>query len=189
MRIIAGTAGGRRIEAPQGDGTRPTHDRVREAVFSMIGPFFDGGRALDLFAGSGSLGLEAVSRGVDECLFFDADRRAVSVVQGNIKSLDMHKHCRVTCAKFQQALDSVTGKFDLIFLDPPYDAGYMLPALEKILARDLLNDEATVFCEIRAGTEFVPPEGLTQIKRRKYGMAEVIILKKTKVEETGGEQT
>ncbi len=182
MRIIAGTVGGRRIEAPQGDGTRPTHDRVREAVFSMIGPFFDGGRALDLFAGSGSLGLEAVSRGMDECLFFDADRRAVSVVQGNIKSLGLQKQCRAACAKFQQALESVSGKFDLIFLDPPYDAGYMMPVLEKILSRDLLQDDGTIFCEIRAGADFSAPEGLTQIKRRKYGMAEVIILKKAEKE-------
>ena len=182
MRIIAGTVGGRRIEAPQGDGTRPTHDRVREAVFSMIGPFFDGGRALDLFAGSGSLGLEAVSRGIDECLFFDADRRAVSVVQGNIKSLGLQKQCRATCAKFQQALESVSGKFDLIFLDPPYDAGYMMPVLEKILSRDLLQDDGTIFCEIRAGAEFIAPDGFDEIKRRKYGMAEVIILKKAEKE-------
>ena len=182
MRIIAGTVGGRRIEAPQGDGTRPTHDRVREAVFSMIGPFFNGGRALDLFAGSGSLGLEAVSRGMDECLFFDADRRAVSVVQGNIKSLGLQKQCRAACAKFQQALESVSGKFDLIFLDPPYDAGYMMPVLEKILSRDLLQDDGTIFCEIRTGADFTAPKGLTQIKRRKYGMAEVIILKKAEKE-------
>ncbi len=180
MRIIAGSARGRRIDAPQGENTRPTHDRVREALFSMIGPYFDGGRALDLFAGSGSLGLEAISRGVSECVFCDADRRAIAVIQNNIKTLGMHKQSRVYCVKFQQALEMVSGKFDLIFLDPPYDLGYMTPVLEKIMERNLLADDGIVFCEIRSGSEVEVPEGLNEIKRKKYGMAEVIILEKAK---------
>lgn len=183
MRIIAGTARGRRIDAPQGDNTRPTHDRVREAVFSMIGPYFDGGRALDLFAGSGSLGLEAISRGVEECIFCDADRRAIAVIQNNIKTLGMQKQSRVHCVKFQQALETVSGKFDLIFLDPPYDLGYMEPVLQKIMERDLLSDDGIVFCEIRAGAAFEAPAGLSEVKHKKYGMAEVIILEKAKGED------
>ena len=83
MRIIAGSVGSRRLEAPPGEGPRPTHDRVREAVFSMLGAYFDGGCVLDLFAGSGALGLEALSRGMTRAVFCDCDRTAAKVVEKN----------------------------------------------------------------------------------------------------------
>lgn len=179
MRIIAGSARGRRIESPRGEGTRPTHDRVREAVFSMLGAYFDGGHVLDLFAGSGALGLEAISRGADSCVFCDRDRNAARVVTHNAQTLGFEKACRVLCSPWQHALETCSGHpFDLIFLDPPYEAGYLLPALERIDALALLRDGGTIVCEMRSNASLQAPACYRAIKEKSYGMARVILLQK-----------
>ena len=179
MRIIAGTAGGRRIEAPLGDATRPTHDRVREAVFSMLGTYLHGEVVLDLFAGSGALGLEALSRGAAQCMFADCDRRAAGVIHRNIDSLAFAARANVYCLPWQQTLRRVHGMhFDLVFLDPPYEGGYMEPALAQILQDNLLAQDARVVCEIRSSAALCVPDAFCVVKHKRYGMAQIYILQR-----------
>ena len=120
MRIVAGTLGGRRLKAPPGRGTRPTSDRVREALFSILGSV-DGVRVLDLFAGSGALGIEALSRGAASAVFVDSDPRAVAAVRANLEDLELDAsvHRRDALAYLRSAPE---GPFGLVFLDPPYSS-------------------------------------------------------------------
>ncbi|MGI6003861.1 MAG: 16S rRNA (guanine(966)-N(2))-methyltransferase RsmD [Christensenellales bacterium] len=175
MRIIAGSAGGRRLVSPPGQNARPTHERVREAVFSMLTPFLSGGRVLDLFAGSGAMGLEALSRGMDEAIFVDADRGAVRTIQSNIEALGFNR-CRVLHMDALRALDREKGPFDLAFVDPPYDAGLMMPALEKLAANKLIAPGARIVCERRFGDETPVPGAYDLLRRRRYGIAEILLL-------------
>ena len=121
MRVIAGTYGGRNLKAPPGAGTRPTSDRVREALFSILGGRVGEARVLDLFAGSGALGLEALSRGAREVTFVDDDRAAISAIRANLAALKTGAGVRQTDAlRFLTAASHSGAQYDLVFLDPPY---------------------------------------------------------------------
>ncbi len=144
MRVIAGAYGGRRLRAPSGRATRPTADRVREAVFSMLGSV-TGMRVLDLFAGSGALGIEALSRGAREAVFVDSDRRAIDAVAANLAELGIEAavHRRDALA-FIGALGEEL-RFDLVFVDPPYDSALRLaPELSRRLPALLAPDALIV---------------------------------------------
>jgi 16S rRNA (guanine966-N2)-methyltransferase len=139
MRIVAGTLGGRRLKAPAGRGTRPTSDRVREALFSILGDIANA-RVLDLFAGSGALGLEALSRGAKTAVFVDTDPKAIAAIGANLDALDLLApvHKRDALAYLHNASD---GPFDLVFLDPPYSsaselAGPLSERLPSVLTED-----------------------------------------------------
>jgi len=124
MRIIAGEWGGRQIRAPKGKGTRPTADRVREAWMSAMGPSIPGARVLDLFAGSGALGLECLSRGAREVVFVERARSALRVLRANIEELEAHHRCRVVVGDALTLAGSLEpGAFDLAVADPSYDSG------------------------------------------------------------------
>lgn len=123
MRVISGEAKGRPLKAVPGEGTRPTADKVKEAIFSMIGPYFDGGTVLDLFAGTGGLGIEALSRGMEKGVFVDADRKAIETIRQNIRAVQMEHRAEIYRNDAFQALRAMAKRgrqFDLIFLDPPY---------------------------------------------------------------------
>ncbi len=120
MRVVAGRFGGRRIEAPPGRDTRPTSDRVREALFSILGPAVEGARVLDLYAGSGALGIEALSRGASSATFVDSAPRAVAAVRRNLESLGVE--ATVERADAVSWLKRGSATFDLVFLDPPYSS-------------------------------------------------------------------
>jgi 16S rRNA (guanine966-N2)-methyltransferase len=138
MRVIAGTYGGRTLKAPAGSKTRPTADRVREAVFSILGPLHDL-RVLDLFAGSGALGIEALSRGATFAAFVDSDRRAVTALRANLTKLEVPTaafsvHAQDALAALKKATTRGDA-YDVVFLDPPYAAGERLaPALDEQLS-------------------------------------------------------
>ena len=144
MRIVAGTFRSRHIEAPSGHMTRPTLDKVREAVFSALGGFFNGGRILDLYAGSGAIGLEALSRGMEQAVFCEKNRSAAAVLKSNIRSLHVEERTQVYPMAAIQALEKMHGNgecFDLVYLDPPYqwqENGKIMLYLEKwhLLAKD-----------------------------------------------------
>jgi 16S rRNA (guanine966-N2)-methyltransferase len=123
MRVVTGRFGGRRLAAPPGRGTRPTSDRVREALFSTLGPI-DGARVLDLYAGSGALGIEAVSRGARSALLVERDPRAVAVIRANLDALGLAEpEARVHAGTARTALRNASARgdtYDLVFLDPPY---------------------------------------------------------------------
>lgn len=120
MRIVSGKYGGRPLKTLEGKTTRPTSDKVRGAMFNMIGPYFDGGRVLDLFAGSGGLSIEAVSRGMDEAVLVERDRKAQAIVQENIRMTKEESRFQLLKTEANHALGQLDGQFDLVFLDPPY---------------------------------------------------------------------
>ncbi|MBQ2729322.1 MAG: 16S rRNA (guanine(966)-N(2))-methyltransferase RsmD [Clostridia bacterium] len=158
MRIITGSARGIVLSTLEGDATRPTSDRAKEALFSMIQFDIEGRRCLDLFAGSGQLGLEALSRGAAHCVFIDEAREAVEIVLANAKKTKLFDRCRISTGTFSQYLKNAQGReeFDLIFLDPPYSAGYIPEALRLIADGGLLRAGGRIVCESDNGT--VPPK-------------------------------
>lgn len=154
MRIIAGLARGRKIITPEGTGTRPTSDRVKESIFGILQFKLSGKRVLDLFAGSGSLGLESLSRGASYCVFVDKDNGSIQAVSKNVKSLGFESQCDILQADFAQAikrLSSRRSQFDFIFMDPPYAAGILEQAVDFVLANNLLSDGGTIVAEHAAG--------------------------------------
>lgn len=169
MRIIAGTHRGHRIAAPKGSDTRPTSDRVRENAFNLIGPV-DDAEVLDLFAGSGALGLEALSRGAARATFVEHDRDACRVINANLDKLGLH--ATVLQTDVLRALAQERGRYDLVLCDPPYD--YDRTRLAPLLAR-LLTDDGVLVWETSGREE--PPEvpGLTQRTTRTYGSARLTL--------------
>lgn len=146
MRVITGTARGRRLKTPENYDIRPTTDNVKESVFNIIQFDIEGRRVLDLFAGTGQLGIECLSRGAAEAVFIDENTAAVKIVKENLKT------CGFTAAVLQQdALSYLRhcGKFDLVFVDPPYDSGLYESVLETINSVDILSDGGIILCESR----------------------------------------
>lgn len=180
MRIIAGQARGRALMAPKGMDTRPTLDRVRESLFSILAPELPGARVLDLFAGSGALGLEAISRGADAAVFVDSARAAQEAVARNIEALGMAGQARLLRCDWRAALRRLgaeDGAFDLVFLDPPY----RLPGAAEMLAalRDsgLLAPDALVVYE---HDRLLPPDapGWRTQDVRRYGDTAITFMRR-----------
>jgi len=170
MRIIAGTVGGRRIDAPAGADVRPTTDRVREALFSSLGNRVAGASVLDLFAGSGALGLESLSRGAGHATFVERGKGTLLILRRNIASLGMDDRCAVVAGDALTFLrNHPPARFDLIFLDPPYDGTLLADALGLIAGRDLLAEEGVILAEHRESAPLQPPDNLQVIRQRKYG--------------------
>lgn len=175
MRIIAGEAKGRPIKAPRGLGTRPMRDFVREAVFSILGRRSEGARVLDLFAGSGSLGLEALSRGAEESVFVDRSSQPVRVIRENLDNLGMSGKGKVVRAEvldYLRKAGDAGPPFDLIFIDPPFkiDLKYRQEVLKRLAEGGFLAPSAVVIME--APLRSSPPQspaGMTFRERREYG--------------------
>lgn len=148
MRVITGTARGRKLKEPSNSDIRPTTDMVKESVFNIIQFDIEGRKVLDLFAGTGQMGIEALSRGAESAVFVDQSGEAIKIVKFNLE------HCGFT-AKVVQG-DSISflagcGKFDIIFIDPPYDTDLIDKALHNIFAFDILSDGGIIVCECRVG--------------------------------------
>ena len=153
MRVIAGTYGGRTLKAPPGANTRPTPDRVREALFSILGSRTEGARVLDLFAGSGALGLEALSRGAESATFVDDDRAAIAAIKSNLTALAADAEVRQADAlRFLSAASARGAQYDLVFLDPPYRLAERLarPLSEALPAVLAPGAVAVAECDRRA---------------------------------------
>jgi 16S rRNA (guanine966-N2)-methyltransferase len=177
MRIVAGSARGRRLKGPKGTGTRPMMDRVRESVFSSLGAAVDGAVVLDLYAGSGSLGLEALSRGARAVTFVEWGRDARAVLRDNLETLGFEGD--VVAMRVEEYLRRPGPKVDLAFVDPPY--ALALPSVEQVLGllAKRLADEAIVVLHRRSGSgPMSAPAGLKVVDRRRYGGAEVTRLVK-----------
>ncbi|MBS5432408.1 MAG: 16S rRNA (guanine(966)-N(2))-methyltransferase RsmD [Clostridia bacterium] len=179
MRVISGSARGRKLKSPENYDIRPTTDKVKESVFNIIQFDIEGRRVLDLFAGTGQLGIECLSRGAAEAVFVDGSRESVKIVKENLKS------CGMSAPVFQEdALSFLrrAGKFDLIFVDPPYDAGLYKSVLEIINLVDILSDGGIIVCEARR--EKVLPEMKTPYRKRReyvYGSVRICIYTKESV--------
>lgn len=147
MRVITGTARGRRLKDIPGMETRPTSDRVKEGVFSSLQFDLEGRKILDLFAGTGQLGIEALSRGASCAVFVDHSPAAVNVIRENLKLTDLVERARVVAGDSMEFLTTVREKYDVIFLDPPYMQGLLGPALAHIARFDILAPHGIIVAE------------------------------------------
>jgi 16S rRNA (guanine966-N2)-methyltransferase len=172
MRVVGGRLGGRRLRAVPGRETRPTSDRVREALFGVLGERVEGARVLDLFAGTGALAIEALSRGAGSAVLVEQSAQAVAVIRANLDALDLTAAARVRRTRAEVYLRGQRdGPFDLVLLDPPYAAPVGLVAgLLGRLARTALAEGAVVVVEADARAEAPPwPPGLVPQEPRRYG--------------------
>lgn len=177
MRIITGTARGRKLTAPEGRDVRPTPERVKEGIFSALQFDIEGRRVLDLFAGSGQLGLEALSRGAKSCTFVDASESSLNLVRKNLESTDLSEKAKVVRSDYAAFAAACRDTFDIAFLDPPYSAGLLMPAVKSVLP--LMSDYGVIICEH-------PPEvkldeeigGFKITKAYRYGKVLVTVYRK-----------
>lgn len=176
MRVVSGKYGGRPLKALDGKTTRPTTDKVKGAIFNMIGPYFDGGRVLDLYAGSGSLGIEAVSRGMESAVLVEKDRRAQAIVAENIAMTKEAARFELLKMESSRALEQLTGQFDLVLLDPPYTKEQIIADIEKMAERKLLSEDIMVVCETDKSVDL--PEEIADLgiwKQKIYGISKVTV--------------
>ena len=181
MRIIAGNYRSRVLKTLQGDNTRPTTDKVREAVFSRLGPYFEHGSILDLFAGSGAVALEAISRGYDHAVLCDKSREAVSVIKYNIIALKAEEQCTVWQCDYKQAArrcHDLQQQFDMIYVDPPYKLQLGTEILKLIDQYDLLKDSGIVVIETELQEEIEIGKPFELDKEAKYGITKVTYVRK-----------
>lgn len=169
MRVITGSARGRRLKEPVGRDIRPTTDKVKESLFNIVQFDIEGRRVLDMFAGTGQLGIEALSRGAREAVFLDEDSRAIRLVKENLAACELEG--RVLQGDSIGLLRAL-GTFDVIFIDPPYDAGLAVRALEEIKKIDILSDGGIIVCETRQDTE-LPMLDKPYFKGREYRYGKV----------------
>jgi 16S rRNA (guanine966-N2)-methyltransferase len=174
VRIVAGSRKGHRIAAPKGAGTRPTGDRVREAVFSMVGPV-DDAKVLDVFAGSGAMGLEALSRGASRAVFVESDREACRVIQQNLEKLRL-TGAVVLCQEATSALREEKARahrYDLILVDAPYEEWDRFAEPLSELLPGLVSDDGLVVVETTSRVE--PELPLDLVTSRRYGSARITV--------------
>ncbi|MBM0171056.1 16S rRNA (guanine(966)-N(2))-methyltransferase RsmD [Altererythrobacter sp. C41] len=178
MRIIAGEWRGRRLAAPRGEGTRPTADRTRETLFSMLASrlgSFEEVAVADLFAGSGALGLEALSRGAAQCLFVEQEEAALKAIRANIAALDARMRSEVRAGSVM-ALGPAEAARDLVLLDPPYGTGAGAVALDRLLRLGWIGEATWVALETGAD-ETVAVKGLSIDAERRVGKAKLTLLR------------
>ena len=177
MRIIAGDWRGRKLVAPKGDATRPTADRTRETLFNMLASrlgTFEGLSVADLFAGSGALGLEALSRGAGHCLFVEQEKPALDAIRSNIDSFEARTRATVSAASVM-SLGPAKVPHDLLLLDPPYGTGAANVALDRMIRLGWVGAATLVAVETGA-TEDVEVRLLETVKERKVGKAKLTLL-------------
>ena len=180
MKVISGTLKGRKIEGYNLDGTRPTMDRVKESLFGMIQDNIKDSVVLDLFAGSGGLGIEAISNGAKSCYFIDHNNEVIKVLNKNIVNLNIKDKSKVILSDWKKFLnDSAKNnlKFDLIFVDPPYDYDVYEKILDKVSTLNLLNDNGLIILEHANLNLKETYNNLTLHKSKKYGTKSVNIYK------------
>lgn len=180
MRIVAGKFGGRRLSAVSGMATRPTTDKVKEALFNIIGPYFDGGTSLDLFAGSGGLSVEAVSRGVDKAVLVDRQYQAVKTIKKNIAVTKHPEQFMVYKMDARKALGLLAKKgqcFQLVFLDPPYAKQQIVKDMATMAEQNLLADGALVVAETDQNAQLPTADwnNFSFIKQQTYGITVLTI--------------
>ncbi|MEC0269432.1 16S rRNA (guanine(966)-N(2))-methyltransferase RsmD [Paenibacillus anseongense] len=183
MRVISGTAKGRSLKAVPGISTRPTTDKVKEAIFSMIGPYFDGGQVLDLFAGTGGLGIEALSRGMDKAVFIDIEKKSIDTIQHNLQVAglkDQAEIYRTDAARALKALAKREQQFQLVFLDPPYKMKVIVDLINAMETQAIVEASTTIVVEHDAKDVLDDViGGFKQQRRADYGDTAVTIYKQS----------
>jgi len=179
MKIISGTLKGRTLKGYNLKGTRPTMDRVKESLFAMIQNKVKDSAVLDLFAGSGNLGIEAISNGARVCYFNDINKECIKVIKDNINTFNIESNTNIINKSWKEALNYMSSssiKFDLIFLDPPYNLECLNDVVDVILKYNLLNPDGLIICEV-SNNYLNEWECLEEIKNKRYGDKYIIILK------------
>lgn len=177
MRVITGLARGRRLETLSGDDVRPTSDRIKEAVFSIIQFEVEGRCFLDLFAGSGQMGIEALSRGAAQAVFTDASQNSIDVVKRNLVSVGFMEKARVARVDYSSFLTHTSDRFDIAFLDPPYYKGLLDDALQAVSA--VMKEHGIIICEHPA--DITPPDfagSFAKFKQYRYGKIMITVYRK-----------
>ncbi|MDD4565178.1 MAG: 16S rRNA (guanine(966)-N(2))-methyltransferase RsmD [Eubacteriales bacterium] len=176
MRIIAGEFKGRRLNVPKGHKIRPTSDKVKEAIFSMISANIAEAVVIDLFSGTGNLGLESLSRGAKRCYFVDKSRDSMKFILQNIARCKQEEKAITIIGDFENAIKKIPEKSDIIFLDPPYNAGFLADCICFISELSLLSKGGVIVAEHEAG-EPLPDmtSGYIRIKEKKYGTIAISI--------------
>ena len=179
MKIISGKYKGRKIEGFDLDGTRPTMDRVKESLFAMIQDYLDDSIVLDLFSGSGNLGIEALSQGARYAYLVDVNPKAAKTIRKNIENIGIN-NCEIINMDYLKTikyLNKKNIKVDLIFLDPPYKTDFIEKSIKLIENLDILSKNGLIICESDTLNRIVFPENYKIIKDKKYGDKWVVILK------------
>lgn len=175
MRIITGSARGTKLMTLEGESTRPTSERVKESVFSMLQFDIEGRRVLDLFGGSGQLGLEALSRGAVQATIVDSNPEAVKIIKANAQKTKLYDKCVILTKDYKSFLKGSKEKFDIIFLDPPYDSDMLADSLRIIIEQDMLSYNGFIMLE--SDKDDIPEYGtLTLHRHSKQGKAYITLL-------------
>ena len=180
MRVVAGKFRSRQLKSVDSKKTRPTTDKNKENLFNMIGPYFDGGVCLDLFAGSGGLGIEAISRGMNELYSVDHQYKAVSTVRENVSMLKIENQCHLYKMDYKKALNQFKEEhlhFDLVLLDPPYGLKINKDIIEFLKNENMLNDGCIIVVEDLLEEAIEVEEPLYLKKENKYGITVLQIIK------------
>lgn len=179
MRVITGTARGRKLGQLQGMETRPTTDQVKESIFNIIQFDIEGRRVLDLFAGTGQLGIEALSRGAASCTFVDQRKDAVGLVRSNLKLCQLSDKARVVQGEALSFLSTVREQYHLVFLDPPYQMDLLENAIKKIAEIDMLTENGIIICESPAD-KVLPelPHPYHKGREYRYGKIKITVYRK-----------
>ena len=181
MRIISGKARGTKLYTLEGMNTRPTLDRVKESIFNIIQNEIDGAKVLDLFAGSGAIGLEFLSRGAKEAVLCDKSKEAIEVIRKNINKIHMEEKTKVFNTDFETCLEKIKNQqSDIIYLDPPYATNYIVKSLKKIIEFGIITKDSTIIIETDDEKRILKEIENLEIKivdKRKYGRATIIFLK------------
>ena len=182
MRIISGKARGTKLYTLEGLNTRPTLDRVKESIFNILQNEIQGANVLDLFAGSGAIGLEFLSRGANSVLLCDKSKEAIEIIKKNIEKTHMEQSAQVINMDFETCLEKIKNqKFDIIYLDPPYETDYIFKSLKKILELNLMTESGLIITETDDEERIEKEIENIKVKivdKRKYGRATIIFLEK-----------
>ena len=180
MRIISGKSRGTKLYTLEGENTRPTLDRVKESIFNIIQNEIEGAEILDLFAGSGAIGLEFLSRGAKKAVLCDKSKDAISIIKKNIEKTHFEQQTQVFNTDFEKCLDKLKDEqFDIIYIDPPYATQYIKKSLEKIIELKIAKEESLIIIETDDETRIIKEIENIDVKivdKRKYGRATIIFL-------------
>lgn len=176
MRIIAGYLKSRRIKTLKGDQTRPTSDRVKEAVFNKIGPYFEKGNLLDVFSGSGAIAFEGLSRGIERADLIEKSRKAAAIIKHNIQNLDLSSQATLHIGDAKAILMTLKIKYDIIFMDPPYKYQNYFDLID-IAGKLLRNQESIMILETDRRALFDIPDYLECVDSRDYGESKIYFIR------------
>ena len=180
MRIIAGELRHRIVEMVPGETTRPTLDRIKESIFNKIGPYFDGGKMLDLFGGSGNIGFEALSRGMETCVFVDMNMAPIQTIKKNAANLKVQNRCRILKMDYQKALEELQEEsFHLCYIDPPYAKQQIDGIMMFLDEHNMIEENGIVICESGIEDVFADNYGsLTKYYEKEYRVTRVTMYRK-----------